>query len=66
MELVCCIKETKKFITANSDVIFDRTKQPRKYDKIEIRLLGIRGEIPFKRYLINRMKLHLCLNRLSL
>ena len=52
MESVCCIKETKKFIRANSDVSFDRTKQPGKYDKIKIRRLGIRYEIPFKRYLI--------------
>ena len=55
MESVCCIKETKKFIRANSDVSFDRTKQPGNYDKIKIRPCGIRYEIPFRRYLINRM-----------
>ena len=60
MESVCCIKETKKFIRANSDVSFDRTKQPGKYDKIKIRPLGIRYEVPFKRYLINHMKF--CVN----
>ena len=56
MEWACCMKETKKFVRANSDVSFDRTKQPGKYDKTKIRPLGIRYEIPFKRYLINRMK----------
>ena len=60
MESVCCIKQTKKFTRANSDVSFDRTKQPGNYDKIKIRTLGIRYESPFKRYLINRMKF--CVN----
>ena len=62
MESIYCIKETKKFIRANSGVSFDKTKQPGKYDKIKIRPLGIRYEILFKRryFLINRMKF--CVN----
>ena len=49
MESVCRITETKKFIRANSNVSFDRTKQAGKYDKIKIRPLGIRYQIPFKK-----------------
>ena len=60
MESVCCIKESKELIRTNSDVSFDRTKQPGKYNKIKIRPLAIPYEIPFKRYLVNRMKF--CVN----
>ena len=45
MDLISCIKETRKFIRANSDVSFDRTKQPGKYSKIKIRPLEIRDSL---------------------
>ena len=60
MESASCIKETKKFIRANSDVSFDRKKQLGKYDKVKITPLRIRYDFPFKRYLINRVKF--CVN----
>ena len=56
-------KKLKKFIIASSDVSFNKAKQPGKYDKIKISPLGILYEIPFKRYLINRLKF--CANTYS-
>ena len=60
MESVSYNKETKKFVRTNSDVSFDRKKQPGKYEKTKIRPLRIRYDFPFKRYLINRVKF--CIN----
>ena len=43
-------KKTNKFVTANSEVDFNRTK----YDKTKSRPIGIRYKISFQRYMINR------------